>query len=62
MAGEEFAHDSWAERHKAAPQGSSRQILSGVGPPSVTPIVAKVLAGGASFIGVYLIRRTIVFA
>jgi putative flippase GtrA len=32
---------------------------SGLG---VTPIAAKILAAGASFVGVFLIRRTIVFA
>jgi hypothetical protein len=28
----------------------------------VSPIVAKIMAAGASFVGVYAIRRAIVFA
>ena len=32
------------------------------GPMGISAIIAKVLAAGTSFVGVYLIRRTIVFA
>jgi len=34
-------------------------VATGMG---VSPILAKVMAAGASFLGVYAIRRTIVFA
>ena len=37
-------------------------IVLATGPLGLTPIMAKVLAVAASFVGVYVIRRTIVFA
>jgi putative flippase GtrA len=36
-------------------------IAVATGPLGLSPIVGKILAAGASFIGVFLIRRTIVF-
>jgi putative flippase GtrA len=37
-------------------------IAVATGPLGLSPIIAKILAAGGSFIGVFLIRRTVVFA